>query len=110
MPFRMETKPTNEMEEQIINDLGKTRIVFTEDAKVPGVRLTFTPHGEAIDIHYAIPSSKKINEGTLRIEKEERPDAGRLLAYRLFGIQKAKIGEQPAASEHPKVNPAEKPI
>ena len=106
----METTPSNEMEEQIINDLGKTRIAFTQDENAPAVTLTFTPHGEAIDIHYAIQSSKKTNEGTLRVEKEERADAGKLLAYRFFGIQKTKIGDQPPASVHPKVNPAEKPI
>jgi hypothetical protein len=98
------------LEEQIINDLSKTRIEFTNDEKAPAVRLTFTPRGEAMDIHYAIQFSKGINEGTLRIEKEERSDAGKLLAYRFFGIQKTKIGEQPPPSVLPNVKPSEKPI
>ena len=110
MQFRLETTPANESEEQIINDLSKTRIAFTQDEKAPAIKLTFTPHGEAIDIHYAIQFLNKVNEGTLRVEKEERSDAGKLLAYRFFGIQKTKIGEHPPAAVQPKVNPAEKPI
>jgi hypothetical protein len=110
MQFRLETIPNNELEEQIINDLRKTRIEFTNDDKAPAVRITFTPRGEAMDIHYSIQSAKEIKEGTLRIEKEERSDAGKLLAYRFFGIQKNKIGEQPRPSVLPKVNASEKPI
>lgn len=110
MSFRLETTATNEVEEQIINDLGKTRIAFTNDEDAPVVRLTFTQHAEALDIHYTIQFSNKTNEGTLRIEKEELSDAGRLLAYRFFGIQKTKIGEQPRAAEQPKLTPTEKPV
>ena len=36
------------------------------------------------------------------VEKNEQKDAGKLLAYRLFGIQKVKIGEQPAVVPGPK--------
>ncbi len=109
MTFRLETKPANEREEQIINDLGKTRITFTQDEDAPAIRLTFTPRGEAIDIHYSIQFGKKITEGTLLIEKEELPDAGKLLAYRFFGIQKARIGDQPPASKQPVMKQSEKP-
>ncbi|HLZ17416.1 MAG TPA: hypothetical protein VKQ08_10265, partial [Cyclobacteriaceae bacterium] len=110
MSFRLDTPPADEAAEQIINDLKKTRIAFTQDESAPAVRLTFTTHGEAIDIHYAIQFSKKITEGTLRIEKDERADAGKLLAYRFFGIQKTKIGEQPPASVQPVKDPKEKPV
>ena len=110
MQFRLETIPGNDMEEQIIKQLGGTRIAFTNNVNAPAVRLTFTTRGEAIDIHYAIQFSKKIKEGTLRVEKEDRTDAGKLLAYRFFGIQKTRIGEEQPVPVQSKKKPSEKPV
>ncbi len=110
MQFRLETTPANEMEEQIIDQLGETRIEFTKDENVPAVRITFTPRDQAMEIHYSIQFGRKVKEGTLRIDEEDRKDAGRLLAYRFFEIQKTKIGEEPRAAAQQIKNPSEKPV
>jgi hypothetical protein len=65
--------------------------------------LSFAPQGEAIAINYKVQLGDQVlQSGLLRIEKNEQKDAGKLLAYRLFGIQKVKIGEQPAVVPEPK--------
>jgi len=98
MQFKLEATANNETEQKIIDDLHNTNIDFTENANAPVVKLSFAPNGEAVDITYTVTSEENIlQQGTLRVEEDERNDAGKLLAYRFFNIQKTKIGEQPKA-------------
>lgn len=93
MTFRLSVKG-NRVDE-IMDDLEDCRIEFSSGAKVPLVTLTFKEKGAAVEIGYRVETDVRILQtGTLRVEPEEMGDAGKLLAYRLFGIQKATIGEK----------------
>jgi hypothetical protein len=90
-------------EQNILDELKNSTINFTDDANSPVASLSFAPQGEAIAINYKVQFGDRVlQSGLLRIEKNEQKDAGKLLAYRLFGIQKVKIGEQPPAVPEPK--------
>jgi hypothetical protein len=92
----------NDEQEDIINQLKKTRIDFTNDENAPAVSLSFTNQKDAIDINYSVLSrGEVVQHGTFRVEKTEMGDAGKLIAYHLFGIQKTKIGEHPASIAQP---------
>src|SRR5258708_1402453 len=98
MSFRLQGQPENGTEEKILDDLHNTSIDFVEDENVPMATLSFTPRGKDIDVNYRVQTLGNITQqGTLRIEEQDITDAGKLIAYRLFGIQKTKIGEQPKA-------------
>ncbi|MBS1681972.1 MAG: hypothetical protein JST48_09685 [Bacteroidetes bacterium] len=110
MQFRLEATAQDEAQEQIVADLKNTRINFTNDEDAPVVKLDFAPRGEAIDVHYLVQTGEKITQqGTLRIEEGDRANAGKLLAYRFFGVNKTKIGEQPKAEKQTEVK-AQKPV
>ncbi len=95
MSFRLKVKGEGDEVADILDDLKNCRIDFSNDAKAPLVSLTFTKKGEAIDIGYRVETEVHVLQtGTLRIEAEEMGIAGKLLGYRLFGIQKATIGEK----------------
>ncbi len=102
MSFRLKVagNPTK-MGEEILDELRSSRMDFTEDKNVPAVTLSFTPHGEAFDINYSVHSGEQLIQGTLRVEQHEMDGAGKLLAYRLFNIQKTKTGERPPAVPEP---------
>ena len=91
----------NKMGEEILDELRSSRMDFTEDKNVPAVTLSFTPQGEALDINYSVHSGEQLIQGTLRVEQHEMDGAGKLLAYRLFNIQKTKTGERPPAVPEP---------
>jgi tetratricopeptide (TPR) repeat protein len=115
MQFRLEIQgQLNDEQTKIINQLKKTRIDFTSDETAPVVTLSFIPGGEAIDINYSVHvQGDQVQHGTVRIEKTELSDAGKLIAYHLFGIQKTKIGEHPASiaqSEKKDEKKTEKPV
>ena len=103
MAFRLSVPAKlTEVEEAIVDELKETDIDFTSDTNVPLASITFTPRGEALDIHYRVQSGETIlQQGTFRVEAHERENAGKLVAYRLFGIQKAKTGEQPPVAPAP---------
>jgi hypothetical protein len=103
MAFRLSVPAKlTEVEEAIVDELKETDIDFTSDTNVPLASITFTPRGEALDIHYRVQSGETIlQQGTFRVEANERENAGKLVAYRLFGIQKAKTGEQPPVAPAP---------
>jgi hypothetical protein len=93
----------NEEEQNILDELKNSTIDFTDNANAPVASLSFASQGEAIAITYRVQlGDEVIQSGTLRVEKNERKSAGKLLAYRLFGIQKARIGEQPPVVPEPK--------
>lgn len=102
MSFRLKVAGNpNKMGEEILDELRSSRMDFTEDRNVPAVTLSFTPQGEALDINYSVHSGEQLIQGTLRVEQHEMDGAGKLLAYRLFNIQKTKTGERPPAVPEP---------
>ncbi|MBS1557300.1 MAG: hypothetical protein JST69_01130 [Bacteroidetes bacterium] len=86
--------PMPEAYRPILNQLKNTDIDFGTGTDLPVVHLSFTPRGEALDIHYSVMvGGNPFQQGVFRIEKAEFNSAGLLLAYHLFGIPKIKIGE-----------------
>lgn len=100
MAFRLRTTGKLSTEaEGILDELRDSRINIVSDNKAPVVTLAFTGHGNDLDIRYVVQAGQQVlQQGSLRVEKSEREGAGKLLAYRLFGIQKSRIGEQPTAT------------
>ncbi len=111
MTFNLQVEEqTQEATESILAELRKSRIEFINDPGVPTVTVSFARSGEDFDVGYRVKSNGlTIREGTLHIEKNDREGAGKLLAYRLFGIQKSKIGEKPTSLQ-PVVEKKEKPV
>ncbi len=98
MEFNLSSVTTaNEEQESVLADLKNTSIYFSSNERAPRVSIAFTVRGEALDIRYAVDNGGSARQqGVLTIEATERADAGKLLAYHLFGIHKTKIGEKPA--------------
>jgi tetratricopeptide (TPR) repeat protein len=110
MSFRLNVQgEPDEIENTILEELRDSRIEFVEDQKAPLVSISFTKRGEALDVNYSVEGSQTIN-GVFRVEANEKDDAGKLLAYRLFNIQKSKIGERPPAQVQPIKEANEKPV
>jgi tetratricopeptide (TPR) repeat protein len=103
MNFKLEVDGTlTKEQESMVNQLKKTRIDFSNDADAPVVKLSFTSRKDATDVIYSVTSNgDELQHGTFRIEKTDEADAGKLIAYHLFGIQKTKIGEHPASEAQP---------
>ncbi|MFM8850137.1 MAG: hypothetical protein ACKOE5_07065 [Cytophagales bacterium] len=101
MSFQLQVNgETNELGDDILSDLKNTNIDFGGDEKTPMVTLSFQQAGEALNVNYKVETRTHIlQRGTLRVEKLEQDDAGKLLAYRLFGINKTKVGEKPTKAE-----------
>jgi tetratricopeptide (TPR) repeat protein len=107
MSFRLNGQAKNDAEEKILDDLKNTRIDFTDDGNVPQVSLQFSPRGQSLDINYSVQWQGKVTQqGTLQLDETEKADAGKLIAYRIFGVHKSKIGEQPKAT--PQAKPEKK--
>jgi hypothetical protein len=92
-------------EKNIVRDLRRTRIHFTDDANDPLVKLSFATAGKVTTITYEVAEADHVwQRGSLRIDDNNRDSAGKLLAYSLFGIHKTTIGDQPPpvppASDH----------
>ncbi|MFM7431816.1 MAG: tetratricopeptide repeat protein, partial [Flammeovirgaceae bacterium] len=87
---------TNDVADDILTDLKKLNIDFGGNQKSPTVTLSFKKSGEAMDVSYRVETATHIlQRGVLRVEANEQENAGKLLAYRLFGINKTKVGEKP---------------
>jgi hypothetical protein len=100
MTFRLNAEAASPMAESILDELRKSRIEFTNNKNVPTVTIAFIPAGEALDIHYSVNlNGFPAHEGVLRVEKNEVAGGGKVLAYRLFGIQKSKTGELPTVPQ-----------
>ncbi len=113
MAFRLKIEgQLNKEEEKIVDELRNANIDFTNDSTVPVLSLSFSAKGEAIDIDYTVYTDRQVlHKGTLRVEKNERDNAGKLLAYRIFEIQKTKTGEQPLVpAEKKTAEGKEKPV
>lgn len=100
MTFNLKAENSNGMED-ILDDLRASRIIFNGNELSPTVSVNFSTQGESLDITYQVESAQRSFSGTLRIEPDERKIAGKLLAYRLFAINKSIIGEQPVPAPAP---------
>jgi tetratricopeptide (TPR) repeat protein len=99
------------LQKEIVGDLKASNINFTNGTDAPVATLTFKSQGQALDVIYSVKLGKQVvQQGTLRVEQEGREEAGRLIAYRLFGIQKDKTGEEPLAAPTPIKEKTEKPV
>ncbi len=109
MRFKLEANPATEAQEEIIDGLKNCAIDFVNDADGPLVTVSFTESNDAVNVQYTVltVSSDIITSGAFRVPKNEIGDGGKLLAYRLFKINKEKIGEKPEVAEKPK---EEKPV
>jgi Tfp pilus assembly protein PilF len=109
MQFQLQTQGHDAAEEKIIDQLKNTRIDFTNDENAPTVHLSFARKGEAMDISYSVQQlGNQLRQGTFRVEKADLSDAGKLIAYHLFGVEKTKIGEQVIAAPQPEKKKEEK--
>jgi hypothetical protein len=82
----------------IIDGLEDCNISITNDIDVPVVEFSSEQNGDAIEIDYVVrkaASSEEITSGILRVPMDKIDDGGKLFAYRLFGIKKKEIGEEP---------------
>ena len=97
----------------IFNDLKTTRINFSSAPDVPSVHLNFSSDKDATTIDYTVTlpnSDSTITQGSLRVPSDKITDGGKLLAYRLFGIRKKEIGEEPEPVAKPKRDGKKKTI
>jgi hypothetical protein len=110
MSFRLQVQSEQgESEEKIVEELRNCRIDFTEDENTPVVSVSFTKRGEALDVNYTVQSPTQPIQGTFRVQANEFSGAGKILAYRLFNVQKIKTGERPPAEVQP-INEAKRPV
>ncbi len=93
--LKINGQPT-QVQQDVIDELKNSNIDFTDNTNAPIVSLSFAKGAEAMIINYSVADSdKQLQTGVLQVEKNEIADAGKLLAYRLFNVQKVKIGERP---------------
>ncbi len=95
--------------ENILDDLKDTRINFSNSGNAPQVTLSFKRTGDALDIEYRVETNVRVlQSGTMSVDPADMDNAGKILAYKLFGIQKAAIGEKlPAVRQE--IKPLQKP-
>jgi hypothetical protein len=88
-------------EKLIAGDLQQCAIDFTDDADAPLVDFTFQKQEDAIEVNYSVTDNVGTlkQQGTLRIPNDKISDGGKLLAYRLFGVKKTEIGDEPEPQE-----------
>ncbi len=106
MSFKLEVggAKDSDLAEEIIDELKNCSINFDGGQDAPIISVQFSKTAAGIDINYLIESadrSKVIRQGSLQIINEESENAGRTLAYSLFGINKKKIGEKLEALQAP---------
>jgi Tfp pilus assembly protein PilF len=111
MSFRLNVQ-SNASEEQaeILQELRTSRIDFIEKQSAPMVTVSFTKRGESFDVNYSVQAGAQLVKGSFRVDPNEITGAGKILAYRLFNVQKNKIGERPAAEPTEIKRATEKPV
>lgn len=111
MAFTLRVKGDEGVAGEILADLEDCRLRFNGGKDAPQVTLTFEKKGEAVSVNYRVETDMRVLQtGNLTVAPEEMNDAGRLLAYRLFGIQKAVIGERLPAEKPVEVKPKEEEV
>ena len=93
MMFNLKVNASDEFEE-IVKSLRNTSIDFVEgNSMAPTVSVNITASSNTTRIDYSIEhKGLTTRTGSLQVEAHERADAGKLLAYRLFHINKTKVG------------------
>lgn len=93
MKFNLKLQENPEYED-IADDLRNSAIEFGTGTNSPTVSINFSAESKTVKAEYSIEyNGAVLQSGSLLIEEHERKDAGKLLAYRLFNIQKTKIGD-----------------
>lgn len=111
MAFRLNAPTETKLQEQVVDDLKSCSIDFTTDPNAPLVSLSFSAQGQSLDVHYTVKTGTEITQqGVFTIEPTAQEDAGKILAYRIFGIQKSNTGEEPAPEALPGEEKIEKPV
>jgi hypothetical protein len=90
----------------ITDDLQNCKIDFNSNPEAPVVSFSFNQLADAMEITYSVRSfeGESMQEGILRVPPDRKEEAGEMLAYRLFGVRKKTIGEQPEPELTPKEN------
>jgi tetratricopeptide (TPR) repeat protein len=97
----------NDATETVLSDLKNTDIDFDGSNQAPLVTLSFQKTGEALTVNYKVETKTHVlQRGTLRVENDALSNAGKLLSYRLFNIDKATVAEKPTKVEE--LKPKEK--
>ncbi|HEU4718847.1 MAG TPA: hypothetical protein VFU15_13480, partial [Bacteroidia bacterium] len=80
---------------RIKNDMHNCGIEFTDKNDYPRLDLQITSAGDTTQVDYTVTGNlvSQTRSGSLSFSKDELDDAGKLIVYRLFGIEKKKIGE-----------------
>jgi hypothetical protein len=98
MSFQLSTEPTDIDEaSDIITSLRQSNIDWTNSSSVPAVSVSFARLNAGIEIKYSVEQNGAIlQNGSFYVTENDFASAGKLLAYRLFGIHKSRIGDRPA--------------
>jgi hypothetical protein len=111
MNFKLEIAGAESGEaDDIVDELKECNIDFSNDRESPVASIAFTEMKDVIEVRYTVERADRsliLQQGTLRIQKAEIKGAGKLLAYRFFGIIKKEIGEKP---EVIKADPEKNPV
>jgi len=111
MAFRLEAPTQPKLQEQVVDELKSCSIDFTDDPNAPLITLSFQAQGQSLDVHYTVQTGEGIaQQGVFTIEPTAHEDAGKVLAYRIFGIQKTVTAEEPAPESLPVEEKIEKPV
>jgi tetratricopeptide (TPR) repeat protein len=104
MRFRLDAQAESDAQKDILDGLKDCSIDFVSDSNAPLVTVSFSESNDAVNVRYSVltGNSDIITNGAFRVPKSEIDGGGKLLAYRLFKINKEKIGEKPEVAEAPK--------
>ncbi|HRI79135.1 MAG TPA: hypothetical protein PLR06_06310 [Cyclobacteriaceae bacterium] len=93
---------SSDQAEDVLGAMKNCNLDFTNnEADVPTANLRFSETKDALLIDYSVTSGIEVRQrGILRVAKGDS-EGGKLLAYRLFGINKEKVSEKPAAVKVP---------
>jgi len=95
---------TSGMAKDVLDDLKNCTIDFKGGNDTDRVSIDFSETTLGMEINYSVlaaDGSKTLQQGTLHVPKKEANDAGKLLAYRLFGINKKLASEKPEVVKVP---------
>ena len=98
MSFQLSIEPTDiDDASEIISDLKQSNINWTGNSSAPEVSVSFSRQNTGIEVKYSVEQNgASLQSGSFYVTENDFDSAGKLLAYRLFGIHKSRIGERPA--------------
>lgn len=103
MTFQLSTKGAeSEAAKKVLKELRQSEVDFGSDEAAPRVDISFAETATGLLIQYAVQGGGGTRtQGTLDVPNDQLSGAGKILAYRLFGIQKEILREQPKAEPVP---------